>query len=112
MKSEHRIQSEIMLALSQHGCTVIRTNAGRVKTDDGRTVALAPKGWPDISGFKKADGRMILIEVKNERGRLRPEQIKFKNFIEQYPVLYGVCRSADEAIAIVRNESKLLEDKR
>lgn len=104
MKSEHQIQSEIMLALSRHGCTVIRTNAGKVKTADGQTVALAPKGWPDITGFRKLDGRMLLVEVKNERGRLRPEQIKFKNFIKQYPVLYGVCRSAEDAIKLVEEQ--------
>lgn len=101
MKSEHRIQSEIMLALSQHGCTVIRTNAGKVKTSDGRTVVLAPKGWSDITGFRKSDGKIILIEVKNQKGRLRPEQIKFQNFIKQYPVLYGVCRSAEDAVKLV-----------
>lgn len=104
MKSEHQIQLEIMLALSSHDCTVIRTNAGRIKTEDGRRIALAPRGWPDITGFRKSDGRMLLVEVKNEKGRLRPDQVKFQEFIKQYPVLYGVCRSAEDAIKLVEEK--------
>ncbi|WP_147661046.1 VRR-NUC domain-containing protein, partial [Lacticaseibacillus saniviri] len=93
MKSEHAIQSEIMIAVSRAGCTIIRTNVGKVRTDTGRMFdAGPPKGWPDLTGFRHSDGKLILIEVKNETGRLRPEQKKFAEFIKQYPVLYGVAR--------------------
>jgi hypothetical protein len=104
MKSEHAIQNEILLALSSHGCTVCRSNAGKIKTADGRTVALFPRGWPDITGFRHSDGKMILIEVKNKRGRLRDDQKRFAKFIEQFPVLYGVARSADEALNIIEHK--------
>lgn len=104
MKSEHEIQSEIMLALSRADCTIIRTNVGKVRTETGRIfIAGPPKGWPDLTGFRHRDGRLILIEVKNEKGRLRPEQKHFAEFIQRFPVIYGVCRSADDAV-------KLLED--
>ena len=46
IKSEHEIQNEILLALSKSGTTVCRSNAGKVKTKDGRTIALFPRGWP------------------------------------------------------------------
>lgn len=102
MKSEHAIQSEIMLAVSQHGCTIIRTNVGKVHTADGGIfIAGPPPGWPDLTGFRHSDGRLVLIEVKNERGRLRPDQKAFAKMIEQWPVIYGVCRSAEDAVRLV-----------
>lgn len=104
IKSEHEIQNEILLELSKIGTTVCRSNAGKVKTKDGRTIALFPKGWPDITGFRHSDGKMILIECKNERGRLREDQQQFEKFINQYPVLYGVARSVEDALAIVDKE--------
>ncbi len=48
-----------------------------------------------------ADGKMFFIEVKNEKGKLRPDQITFGNFLKAQPVLYGVARSVDDAIKIV-----------
>ena len=100
MKSEHQIQNEIMLAVSQHGCTIARSNAGRAYSKSGAVIQLFPKGWPDLTGFRHSDGKAILIEVKNEKGRLRPGQVKFQESIKQYPVLYSVCRSAEDAIKL------------
>lgn len=104
MKSEHAIQNEILLALSANECTVCRSNAGKIKTQDGRTVMLFPRGWPDITGFRHSDGKIILIEVKNERGRLRNDQKRFANFIKRYPVIYGVARSAEDALNIIERK--------
>jgi hypothetical protein len=103
IKSEHAIQSEIMLAVSRHGCTIIRTNVGTVKTNDGRLFSAGPPpGWPDLSGFRHSDGRMILIECKNARGRLREDQKRFAAMIKRYPaVIYGVCRSAEDAVRLI-----------
>jgi hypothetical protein len=104
--SEHKIQSEIMLALSAHQCTVFRSNAGKIKytdqrTGQTRTIVLFPKGFPDLCGFRHSDGRFFVIEVKNAKGRLRDDQKRFATFIQKYPVLYGVARSADDALAII-----------
>lgn len=60
-----------------------------------------PKGYPDLFGFRHSDGKIFFIEVKNEIGRLRPEQKAFRKFAKHYPVLYGVARSADDAVKIV-----------
>lgn len=90
-----------MLALSKHGYTVFRSNAGRVQTKDGRFIRLFPPGFPDLCGFVHATGQFFCIECKNKRGRLRDDQKLFAHFIKQYPVLYGVARSVDDALAIV-----------
>lgn len=103
MKSEHQIQSEIMMAVSKHGCTIIRTNVGKVRTTDGRWfIAGPPKGWSDLTGFVHETGQIILLEIKNKRGRLREDQKRFAKFVKQFPhVIYGVARSPEDAIKII-----------
>lgn len=101
MKSEHEIQNEIRIALSQNGCTMFRANAGQVTTRDGRQFYGMPKGFPDLCGHRNSDGKSIYIEVKNEKGKLRPEQIAFGEFLKTQPVLYGVARSVEDALKIV-----------
>lgn len=104
MKSESRIQSEIMLAVSEAGHKIFRTNAGKVKTGDGRIIKLMPKGFPDTCGWRKSDGKFFAIEVKNERGRLREDQKQFAKFAATQPIIYGVARSADDALKIVEEQ--------
>jgi hypothetical protein len=100
--SEHKIQNDIRVAVSQHGCTIFRANVGKVKLPNGRWFDTGlPRGYPDLFGFRHSDGKMFFIECKNEVGRLRPEQKVFQKFVKPLPVLYGVARSVDDAIAII-----------
>lgn len=102
MTPEHKIQNDIMAALSKHGCMPFRINVGSGKTKDGRFFSTgAPKGYPDISGHRKADGKAIYIEVKQPKGRVRPDQKKFGKAVENDHVLYGVCRSVEDALKVV-----------
>ncbi|MCC3691401.1 VRR-NUC domain-containing protein [Staphylococcus capitis] len=101
--TEQKIQNEIILAINQRGHRLFRANAGKVITKDNRVIKLLPKGFPDTFGYRKSDGKFIAIEVKTEKGKLRPEQIKFKEFIETQNVLYGVARSPQDAIDIIEN---------
>lgn len=95
------IQNQIRLALNEVA-VCFRANVGTFRTTDGRTVSTGlPKGYPDLSGFRKRDGKMIFLEVKNEKGRLSKEQKHFLETMKQYPVIVGVARSAEEAIKIV-----------
>lgn len=105
MKSEQTIQNEIIIAVNRLGHRLWRSNAGKVITKDNRVIQLMPKGFPDTVGFRKTDGKFIVIEVKTDKGRLRPEQEKFKTFIETQPVLYGVARSVEDAIKIIEGDS-------
>jgi len=61
-------------------------------------------------GFKPENGRVFFIEVKTKTGRRRKDQVNFANGLRNKNVIYGVCRSAEEAVEIVRNELKILED--
>ena len=108
---ESAIQESIRVALAQAGYIVFRTNVGKVKTADGRWFDSGlPIGFPDLMGYKPSNGRIFFIEVKTPVGRRRKDQIRFSNGLRDKNVIYGVARSAEEAVNIVRNELKLLDD--
>ena len=104
LKTEADIQSEIMIELSKRGHKIFRANAGKIKTEFGTYIKLFPKGFPDLCGWRKSDGKFIAIEVKNAKGKLRAEQVKFSEFANTQPILYGVARTSSEAIKIVEDE--------
>lgn len=111
MGEEQSIQNDIRVKLAQAGYIVFRTNVGKVKTSDGRWFDTGlPTGFPDLMGYKPDNGRIFFIEVKTDRGRRRKDQIQFAKNVSAQNVIYGVARSADDAVAIVRDELKLLED--
>lgn len=84
------------------GHMIFRANVGKVKMDNGGWFDTGlPKGFPDLFGFRKSDGKIFFIECKNETGKLRAEQKQFANTIKKWPVLYGVARSVDDALAII-----------
>jgi hypothetical protein len=96
------VQNSIRLALNPYAI-VFRANVGSFKTADGRVVTTGlPKGFSDLFGFRKSDGRMFFIEVKNEKGRLRKEQVYFIETMREKGAIAGVARSPEEAIALIK----------
>ena len=82
---------------------MFRVNSGKVRMADGRYFDTGvPNGFSDLCGFRKSDGKAIFIEVKNEKGRLRDSQKQFLETVKKYDVIAGVCRSAEEAIELVK----------
>ena len=104
-KSEAAIQSEILIEVNKRGHRLYRSNAGKIKTQQNTFIQLFPKGFPDLVGYRKSDGKFIVIEVKNAKGKLRPEQVKFSEWAKGQPILYGVARSKDDAIKIIEEEN-------
>lgn len=108
---EAAIQDSIRVALAQAGYIVFRANVGKVKTADGRWFDTGlPTGFPDLMGYKPSNGRIFLLEVKTPIGRRRKDQVMFANGLRDKNVIYGVARSAEEAVTIVRDELKILDD--
>lgn len=104
MTAEHKIQNDIRVALSKHRCTVFRVNVGSVHTSDGRFFSAGvPSGHPDLYGFRWSDNQVFYIEVKNERGKPRQDQIQFHQMLTQRNVIHGIARSAEDAVKIVSN---------
>lgn len=109
---EQAIQDSIRVALAQAGYVVFRANVGKVKTADGRFFdAGLPVGFPDLFGFKPSNGKIYFIEVKTPTGHRRADQVRFAKFLRNKAAIYGVARSAEEAVMIVRDELKILEEK-
>ena len=98
---ESDIQNSIRLALNPYA-VIFRGNVGKVRMRDGRWFDTGlPSGFTDLFGFRKSDGKIIFIEVKTPKGKLRDAQKHFINTMQQYPVICGVARSPEEAIKIV-----------
>lgn len=105
MTRESLIQNQIRVALSKAGYMVFRANVGKVRTSDGRFFDTGlPKGFSDLFGFR-SDGQIFFIEVKNEKGRVRPEQTKFMEIMKQRGALVGVARSVEDALGIVNERT-------
>ena len=102
MTEEHKIQNEIRLALADY-CILFRMNVGTGYTTDGRYFNTGvPKGFSDLFGFRKFDGRTVFIEVKTAKGKPSAEQVKFLETMRKSGAIAGVCRSADDAIKLIQ----------
>ena len=101
MTTEQSIMHQCMLALSQAGCAVFRTNIGLFFTRDGRPIRPGlPNGFPDLFGFR-SDLMPFFVEVKSAAGRLRPEQAAFLDAMRARGAIAVVARSADDCVAQV-----------
>jgi len=108
---EQACQDSIRVALAQEGYIVFRANVGKVKTADGRWFDSGlPTGLPDLMGFQPENGKIFFIEVKTPKGKRRADQVRFAKNLRDKCAIYGVARSADEAVTIVKNELKILDD--
>lgn len=96
------IQNSIRLALNPHAI-VFRANVGTFKMADGRMISTGlPKGFSDLFGFRKSDGKMFFIEVKKAKGRLRADQKHFMETMQKNGAIAGVARSPEEAIELIK----------
>ena len=105
--SESEILRAIMALLKRHPrvAQVWRQKSGTFaeRNRDGsmRYVrANTAKGMSDILGVLR-DGRTLAIEVKSRTGRMRPGQEEFLQTIRQAGGVAGVCRSVEDAVALL-----------
>ena len=110
--SEHRIQDEIRLALSEHG-VVLRLNSGkfwqgkRVWSNEFRQYVLinlrpvqgCPPGTSDLLFI--GNNNTSFIECKDDKGKLLPEQERFIEIMRSYGHKAGVARSPADALKII-----------
>ncbi len=101
--SEKDIQNQIITCIKPYAVVYnITTGVFRVGTGARtRWIKTFPKGTPDLMGYRKRDGKMFFIEVKNDKGRLSKEQKEFAEMIKGEPVLYGVARCVEDAFKIL-----------
>ena len=94
--SEKQIETLILIQLNQIPKTYAWKNHTTGIYDPVRKTfrklsGFSIKGVSDIIGIHK--GRMICIEVKSEKGRLRPEQKDFLDRMTELGAICGVARS-------------------
>lgn len=104
MTEEHALMNKIMIAVSPYA-VIFRANVGTVRTADGRYFKTGlPKGYSDLSGVRRSDGRAVFIEVKTPTGRASREQLNFIEQMKKCHALAGIARSVEDAIAIIQEE--------
>jgi hypothetical protein len=83
------------------GATLV-VQRGMVILQDARPISFGLLGSPDIIGV--IAGRGFGLEMKAARGRLEESQPKFRRAWEAAGGLYGVPRSVEEALAVLRGD--------
>lgn len=64
-------------------------------------IKLGESGLPDIVVVVPPGGRLLGLECKSEKGRLRPDQIAFKSRAEAVGAHYTVVRTLTQAMEAV-----------
>ncbi len=101
MTAEHKLMNDIRVALSDK-CVIFRVNVGQAKTFDGRYFSTGvPKGFSDLFGIRKSDGKAVFIEVKTNKGRVSENQKKFIEIMRKNNALADVCRSVEDAKRLI-----------
>ncbi len=97
-KPEAAALSEVLMALRAHPAVVWceRMNSGAAKVGN-RFIRFGFKGCPDVLGQLR-DGRLLGVEVKAPKGKLRPEQAVFLERINTAGGIGFVARDCRDVI--------------
>lgn len=105
---EKYIQRQILDWLKETGLLHWRQNSGVVFTGN-RRILLGEEGLPDIVIIVPPSGRLLGLEVKSAKGKLRPCQKEFAERIRATGGFYRVVRTlsqAQDAVAEVIGEEQ------
>lgn len=105
-RTESQLLSAIIRILYPH-CQLYRVNVGRMKTPDGRWFSTGvPAGYPDLSGYRRSDGRAVYIECKVRPNKPTAKQLEFIERARAQGCLAGVCYSPEEALSLIGIETR------
>lgn len=90
-----------LLALSGSGVLVWKNNVGRARAFDNpsRVITYGLVGSSDILGLH--DGRLLSIECKVGRDKLRPAQIAWRDAVLKHGGLWCEARSVADVLALI-----------
>lgn len=101
--TELELQKQIKKTLNDMGHRCWQVDSGKKVTYKTRGQGLE-KGFPDIFGARKGDGKLFFIEVKIGNGKPSDNQIKFLKNANENNVLNGIAWNVEEAIEIVQGK--------
>ena len=102
MNRETALMRKIMVALSESGCFVLRTNAGVYYDNQGNRVTIGFPGLSDLVGCT-AEGRFFALEIKMPGEKPRPNQLAFLDAMRKNGAIAGWCTSVEGALQIVKD---------
>lgn len=103
-RSEREIEQDILVWLNfQQGCKAWKNKStgtyDPVKGIFRRSYSkFSEKGSSDILGIYR--GKMICIEVKSAKGKLRPEQLEFLTTMQKLGAIAFVARSLEDVTTV------------
>lgn len=98
---EMDIMRLIMVELSIRGCIIWRNNCGSLKNAAGIPIKFGLcVGSSDLIGISP-DGRFLAVEVKTEKGKPTPDQIRFIEAVKRKGGIAGIARSPADAVALL-----------
>ena len=100
MNKETVLMRQIMVALSDLGCFVMRTNSGVYYDSQGNRVRVGFKGLSDLVGYTP-DGQFFALEIKTPAGKASKEQLAFIEKCYRDGAIAGFARSVEDAVRIV-----------
>lgn len=107
--SEAQILHAILLALgSRPELRIFRNNVGLARDpNSGQHLRFGlVAGASDLLGLVKPRGRFLALEVKSEKGRVRPEQQAFIDMVNNMGGVGRVVRSVEQALEAVAEASR------
>ena len=104
MNKETILMRKIMVALSEAGHFVMRTNAGTFFDSQGNRVTIGFPGLSDLTGCT-ADGRFFAIEIKLPGEKPRQNQQDFLDAMRNKGAIAGCAHSVEEALSTVNERS-------
>lgn len=100
---ERVIQAQILQWLKDAGILHWRQQSGTVFLGH-RSIRMGPEGLPDIVVIVPPNGKVVGLEVKSAKGRLRPSQVSFKERLTSVGGSFLVVRSLTQAMECVAKE--------
>lgn len=98
------LMRKIMVALSEKGCFVLRSNAGVYFDSQGNRVTIGFPGLSDLIGCTN-DGKFFAIEVKVPGEKPRQNQKDFIDAMLRQGAIAGVAHSVEEALWLISSDN-------
>lgn len=92
--------SALKLPDGRRACVVWRTQVGKFRRlYDDQIVSVGFTGLADIVGWVQCGAHAVFlaVECKSDTGRLRPEQVNFRDVVVESGGIHIVARSAKDA---------------